>query len=1687
MAAAARRFVQNIATEHGYLGEEVYAKMDAETRRKVEEAFLRKDEMIGASVLTLAKNLYSKDVRFLFELLQNADDNNFSRALRAGIIPHVSFNIYKDRIVVDCNEDGFTEENLRAICNVGRSSKTGAQGYIGEKGIGFKSVFKVAWRVHIQSGYYSFTFTHRKGDSGMGMISPEWRNATEDLQGPLTRMTLYLHEDYTASGGNEQRQSILHQLNTLQPAMLLFLKKLKRISVRIFDDDGNETSSTLLFKSYPGQANRTVLERTHTEGGEVVHTKQRYHVVESIARNLPRNENREYTAQEESSRAYGSAPVILAFPLSNAESPLISPQEVFAFLPVRRVGFNFLIHSDFVTQANREDVVTSSSRNLKLLDAIADAFIVAVRGFCQHPMLKYQWMRYLPKLSADSWDPFWQKLVENIKIRVCDEEILALRSGTASRKISQTGRISSLMCDRHNVPLVDDLPGDRARYLSIFYYKGDLDLLQDYGLEYLSQAQFLARVRNDLSTPISKIRSVATSDHDWHARMARSLNRSFERGWYNRIADTKALELIPLIGGQWVSTINKVVYFAETLNGLRIPIDLGLKLVDPAAAKVPDRKLLFARLGVQCAEIKTIRSKILERYKSGGHLLDFEASLSHLEFLYLTHNSDHSLATYSGLELFDTQGKLYPIYHVFYVVDTARHSLWEIYNKVDADNLPHWPVDVHFMDKRYLDHTPSAPHTHDFVWEEWLHTFLGIRQYPRLFSPALFDSHASKLSEECQFVANYLPSELLGFLRYGWDPDIYDPLGERSAALGALRVPCRGGYSFRLSKTYLPSPEILKRCEEFMRPEERFPILDFGEEPSQLSQWDFLLELGVKSVPDLDFYLDTLFQIQVNYPNLFKSDLPDPSRILYLYLRIYMECSDSTDEETREARRSKTRDFFEEESVIFLPSWEDVDSDWVSQEECVLGAPISMASRYSILALYRTAFASSGLDFSNISKFLHDVLEIPKCSWNHIVEELTPLKIGVCDKAEVQVFYKCLNKMRISDDDLGNIKDAFQTDALILDDTCGQKWYNLSQCLWSAPTSIRGKINLSAIYDNEMESFFVGKLGVRMLDANVVYNELLELKQEDATVEHVRELLWTLNSQLELDAPQGSAEALLKLPILPVREIGGRVNLQSFDTEFAIIDRKPLGEIFGHRVKALDFNTNEVCQLRPFIKWAGLEHRYISRLVRETSGLNSGVKVPASDPMQDISKKAYALLRIAAHFNSPRVEGNGQELYDLLRQLRTWETDRISTTLVVCVDGNEVSEEVDRGEVHIDDLNGLEIYVPHDEKRRDDAYLSCLPNRLARWIMTDPATRTHRDVDPNVQFLIQGILLAKVSQLDKYLNEQGVIEAAIPEQTQEDDETDAFQFTPPWASTPTTVGPSTPPQLVSPPFEPSTPLSDREDVYLEQETPATDLMSSRTPSPDLMARNGSWLARASLSPQSHVRELFERQATRTQEYAALLSQVASAVRRSRLLDGPMSLFGLQDSLRDDSTMETKTFKEDELFGPDVPQFERDKKVGAAGELFVFELLSSMRPAARGFGRDNWTSTMRKYATAHPDYMDMDSWKGVETSDLQYEDDDNTLTEALIAKGHLHSRWRNSQPKFYIEVKTTPGPWDAPFYMSHAQWLKMKTLSTDDSVYVIFRVHNLYSDRIGLNIYVDPAQLAEEGRLVFGLTVKPLSR
>ncbi|KAL2132354.1 hypothetical protein VTI74DRAFT_3925 [Chaetomium olivicolor] len=201
-------------------------------------------------------------------------------------------------------------------------------------------------------------------------------------------------------------------------------------------------------------------------------------------------------------------------------------------------------------------------------------------------------------------------------------------------------------------------------------------------------------------------------------------------------------------------------------------------------------------------------------------------------------------------------------------------------------------------------------------------------------------------------------------------------------------------------------------------------------------------------------------------------------------------------------------------------------------------------------------------------------------------------------------------------------------------------------------------------------------------------------------------------------------------------------------------------------------------------------------------------------------------------------------------------------------------------------------------------------------------------------------------------------------------------------------------------------------------------------------------------------------------YRRLLDRVVTAARNATLpTRGAFEMDSLRNALPRDEIISFDGLDTMNRFRSSS-QLERDKKIGAAGELYAFELLSGLDPALPAWSRANWQSTIRKYITVHPDYSDMEPWDSRETADIVYEDAESALTEWLIDCDYLdREHWQDARPWYYIEVKMTTGPSATPFYMSKRQFELMRTVHSDaeerSRVYLILRLYGLESERIDL--------------------------
>ncbi|CAE8716043.1 unnamed protein product, partial [Polarella glacialis] len=145
-------------------------------------------KMLGRALKRLGAEQYGRLSHFFEELLQNADDCCFPEAGHFGPgsdnCPTLQLHVLESSVPAGTNsklqsltlwhnEEGLTERDVRAICDVGSSTKDpaaqlGPRQRTGCKGVGFKSVFLVTSRpvLFSRGGRFSFAFEGAGGDLG---------------------------------------------------------------------------------------------------------------------------------------------------------------------------------------------------------------------------------------------------------------------------------------------------------------------------------------------------------------------------------------------------------------------------------------------------------------------------------------------------------------------------------------------------------------------------------------------------------------------------------------------------------------------------------------------------------------------------------------------------------------------------------------------------------------------------------------------------------------------------------------------------------------------------------------------------------------------------------------------------------------------------------------------------------------------------------------------------------------------------------------------------------------------------------------------------------------------------------------------------------------------------------------------------------------------------------------------------------------------------------------------------------------------------------------------------------------------------------------------------------------------------------------------------------------------------------
>ena len=319
----------------------------------------RLKDSLNHSIKTLAHDLYNKHTHFIFELIQNAEDNTYEK--QGTYPPYISFRLTKTdptctpgsngALIIQNNEIGFQRDNVDAICEVGKTTKEKGQGYIGEKGIGFKSVFRVTGNPHIFSNGYHFCLPECDEETGLGYIVPQW---IDTIPEGLNLSETYIILPLTKPDFGYEK--IEEMLRDIEPEVILFLSTLEEI--RIETDTGDDLT---ILKDSAAMPEVTVIvegdkqRKVFSNSDNFLVCTKRFDKPEDIY-----HEKRDGIENRD---------VSVAFPLDENSTAI---GKIFAYLPVRSdTGFPFLINADFILPSSREDI-QDVSWNRWLMRCVAD-------------------------------------------------------------------------------------------------------------------------------------------------------------------------------------------------------------------------------------------------------------------------------------------------------------------------------------------------------------------------------------------------------------------------------------------------------------------------------------------------------------------------------------------------------------------------------------------------------------------------------------------------------------------------------------------------------------------------------------------------------------------------------------------------------------------------------------------------------------------------------------------------------------------------------------------------------------------------------------------------------------------------------------------------------------------------------------------------------------------------------------------------------------------------------------------------------------------------------------------------------------------------------------------------------------------------------------------------------------------
>ena len=334
---------------------------------------------ISNALHAIMGDLYTETERFIFELLQNADDQPQEDSL-----VNVTLKTLTEDLLFLHSGKPFSEADVESISSIGDSTKKNDSEKTGYKGIGFKSVFSEAETVYINSGNFSFAFDKKSPvysneedmDAIPWQIKPIWEEKYR-LPKEVQEESLF----FSAPVGialNVESQNILRYdkiITTLlsEPRFAIFLRNIGNIR----------------FESTKGH----VIEIKKTINGNIVRVSSNEITEDWIIKDyiIPIPEETQEALQNEKlvpKKLKEATKTKITFAAKIIGEKVVPVQDavLFTYLPtkVNDFGFKFLVNADFLTTASRESIHFKNVWNRFLFRKIGALLVDWVKSLAEY-------------------------------------------------------------------------------------------------------------------------------------------------------------------------------------------------------------------------------------------------------------------------------------------------------------------------------------------------------------------------------------------------------------------------------------------------------------------------------------------------------------------------------------------------------------------------------------------------------------------------------------------------------------------------------------------------------------------------------------------------------------------------------------------------------------------------------------------------------------------------------------------------------------------------------------------------------------------------------------------------------------------------------------------------------------------------------------------------------------------------------------------------------------------------------------------------------------------------------------------------------------------------------------------------------------------------------------------------------